>query len=86
MFEKSRHVPLRTFAWDISEARAAINEIVDDARTAFSETGFWHAHPQDEGVTDGDTSIYFGACGIIWGLDYLARCGATQHTETLTGL
>src|SRR5262249_51787527 len=39
---------------------------------------FWPAHPLDEGVRDGHTSFYFGAAGVIWGIDYLGRVGATK--------
>ena len=30
------------------------------------------AHPLDEGIRDGHTNFYFGATGMIWGIDYLA--------------
>src|SRR5262249_33179423 len=36
------------------------------------------AHPMEDGVQDGHTSLYFGATGMIWALDYLARIGATK--------
>src|SRR5262249_62431377 len=78
MFEKSRHVPLRPVAWDPNEAANAIQEIVRDALDHFDQEDFWPAHPMEDGVQDGHTSLYFGATGMIWALDYLARIGATK--------
>jgi hypothetical protein len=77
MFERSRPVPLRPLAWDPDEASLAIEEIVCDARDNFHPERFWPSHPQEDGVPDGDTSLYFGAAGVIWALDHLVRIGAT---------
>ena len=41
---------------------------------------FWPAHPLDDGIGDGHTSFYFGAAGMIWRIDYLARVGATRSS------
>ncbi len=77
MFDKSRHVPLRPLVWDAGEAANAIQEIVSDALDHFDQEGFWPGHPLEDGVPDGDTSLYCGATGMIWALQYLARIGAT---------
>ena len=79
MFDTARHVPLRAVEWVPSEAQAAIDEVVADTLAQFNEARFWPAHPQEDGAADGETSIYFGATGVIWALDYLARVGATGH-------
>jgi hypothetical protein len=79
MLEKSRHVPLRALAWDPSEASNAIREIVCDALDHFDHERFWPAHLLEDGVPDGDTSLYFGATGMVWALQYLARIGATER-------
>jgi hypothetical protein len=79
MFESRRHVPLRPLAWDADEARLAIDEIVTDAIKRFDRELFWPAHPYEDGVPDGNASFYFGATGMIWALDYLARVGATKQ-------
>jgi hypothetical protein len=79
MFDTAQHVPLRQVQWVASEARAAIDDIVADALAQFDEARLWPGHPQDDGAEDGETSIYFGAAGVIWALDYLARAGATRH-------
>jgi hypothetical protein len=81
MFENSRHVPLRPLVWDPGRASNAIQEIVCDALDHFDREYFWPAHPLDDGVSDGNTSRYCGATGMIWALQYLARIGAngTSH-------
>src|SRR5262249_24330254 len=57
---------------------AAIEDIVADGLEHFDAERFWPAHPLDEGIRDGHTSLYFGAAGMVWGLEYLARTGATK--------
>jgi hypothetical protein len=78
MIDAARHVHLRPIAWNAGEAAAAIDEISADAIAHFDPQRFWPAHPQDDGVPDANASLYLGAAGIIWGLDYLARIGATK--------
>src|SRR5262252_4676694 len=78
MFEKARHVPLRPVRWSASDAAAAIGDIVADGLEHFDAERFWPAHPLDEGIRDGHTSLYFGAAGMVWGLEYLGRTGATK--------
>jgi Lanthionine synthetase C-like protein len=77
MLEHARHVPLLPVPWNASEAAQAIEQIVSDALVHFDAERFWPAHPLDEGVPDGHTSIYCGATGMIWALEYLARLAAT---------
>ncbi len=79
LYDPARHEPLRPLAWDESTARAAIERIVADARSRYSEDAYWPQHPLDRDGDDGDriqTSLYFGACGVFWALDYLAAVGA----------
>jgi hypothetical protein len=78
MIEHARHVPLRPIPWRENEAAAAIEDIVADGLEHFDAERFWPAHPLDEGVRDGNTSFYIGAAGVIWGIDYLGRVGATK--------
>ena len=58
----------------------AIDEIVADAITQFEPERLWPAHPFDDGLADGNASLYFGAIGVIWALDYLGRVGATTRS------
>src|SRR5262245_7547375 len=78
MIELARHVPLRPIPWNESEAKAAIEDIVADGLAHFDAERFWPAHPLEDGVSDGHTSFYFGATGMIWAIDYLGRTGATK--------
>lgn len=78
MIDHARHVPLQPLSWSANEARSAIEEIVSDAIAHFDKEQFWPAHPLEDGLSDGDASFYFGATGMIWGLEYLRRVGATQ--------
>jgi hypothetical protein len=80
MVEHARHVPLRPVRWNESDVAVAIEDIVADALEHFDAERFWPAHPLDEKVRDGHTSFYLGATGVIWGIDYLGRTGAT-HTR-----
>lgn len=72
------HVPLRPLPWSEKDAAAAIEEIVSDGLARFDGERFWPAHPLDEGIRDGHTSLYMGATGVIWGIEYLSRLGATK--------
>jgi hypothetical protein len=86
MLEQARHVPLRPLAWQANEAEAAIEEIVDDALAHLDMERFWPAHPLDEKLSDGHTSFYLGATGMIWALDYLGRLGAATQRIDLHAL
>jgi hypothetical protein len=78
MIEHARHVPLRPLPWSESDAAAAVEDIVADALEHFDAERFWPAHPFDDGIRDGHTSVYVGATGVIWAIDYLGRVGATS--------
>jgi lanthionine synthetase-like protein len=71
LYEAARHEPLSAQPWAPVVARSAIDEIVDDAGASFDAARFWPAHPLDEGFGDGSTTVYAGAAGVIWALDYL---------------
>jgi hypothetical protein len=84
MIERARHVPLRLAPWDRSDIERAIEEIVVDALGHFENDGFWPAHPLDDLREGGNSSVYFGASGVIWALDYLWRTGATKSHRDFT--
>jgi Lanthionine synthetase C-like protein len=73
MIDRSRHAELQPLPWDAAVAKAAIEEIVADARAHFDPERFWPAHPLEDDVEDGNSNVYFGAAGTIWALDYLRR-------------
>src|SRR5215204_2077837 len=78
MIEHGRYVPLRPIPWSKSEVAAAIEDIVADGLEHFDAEQFWPAHPLHEGIREGHTSLYFGATGVVWGIDYLGRVSATK--------
>jgi len=79
MYDPSRHTALTSIDWDPDLARRAIQEIVDDAAAHLDLDALWPSHPQDEGIPDGNASLYFGASGVLWALDFLKREGAATH-------
>lgn len=80
MFDPERHEPLAEFAWNETDARAAIAEIAGSAISSFDEEKLWPAHPLDS-IPDGTANVYMGACGVILALDYLTRAGAIDHAR-----
>ena len=86
MIDATRHVALEPRSWDPIEAQTAIDEIVEDAYAQLDVARFWPVHPQDEGAQNGDTSLYMGAAGVIWALDYLAGMRAARRHRSLVTL
>ena len=73
-FEPASHEQLTEAVWDERYVCEAIRRIAADAESAFDEDALWPPHPRDE--LDGFErlkSLYFGASGVIWGLDQLTR-------------
>jgi hypothetical protein len=77
LFDTDRHEPLSGAPWDPAAARLAIQAIVADTRAAFTPEGLWPVHPDDGPPEWGAIAgLYFGAAGVVWALDHLARRGA----------
>jgi hypothetical protein len=89
LFDPARHEPLSPIAWDEDRVRAAIARIVADAEAHYSATTYWPLDPRDlEPGDDPDvpaTSLYSGACGVIWALHHLASVGATGLSRSYLG-
>ena len=47
LYEPARHEPLRPLAWDESKVRTAIEHIVADTESRFTEDRYWPLHPLD---------------------------------------
>ncbi|BCW90309.1 hypothetical protein sos41_34770 [Alphaproteobacteria bacterium SO-S41] len=77
-------MPLAALPWDAAVAEAAIQRIAADIRARFTPDGLWPIHPADASPQDTQpqTSLYFGAAGVIWALDHLAHEGAIAPGET----
>jgi lantibiotic modifying enzyme len=70
--------------WDDERARAGIRRIVADADAAYGAGSLWPADEWDAWRTPTPLkSLYVGAAGVLWGLDFLARRG---HAEPWTDL
>ncbi len=82
LFDPSRHEPLRATPWDEDQVRATIARIVEDCERRFTPDRYWPLHPRDGGGKPGAaafaTSLYDGACGVIWALHYLEARGAAR--------
>ncbi len=77
LFDPGRHEPLLDRAWNPAVAAEAIARIVTDSQAAVSPEGHWPEHPTDgDGVDPPAMGLYFGAAGVVWVLDYLAKEGA----------
>jgi hypothetical protein len=76
MFQHTRHFTPELRTWDESVARSAITEIAADAVARANMTTLWPSHPMDDGLRDGNGSLYFGGAGVVWTLDYLRRVHA----------
>jgi hypothetical protein len=82
-FEPGQHERLSDVCWDADIARRAIEAIVRDCETQFSDGRLWLAHPLDhEGHPPGApyTGLFIGAAGVIYALDVLARTGFARPT------
>ncbi|MBV9249217.1 MAG: LanC-like protein, partial [Acetobacteraceae bacterium] len=86
MFQRSRHFTPEFKTWDQTDARQAIAEIATDAISNVDATNLWLAHPMDDHLPDGNGSLYFGAAGVVWALDYLHRVGAITGEYDLAPL
>jgi hypothetical protein len=83
MFHPNRHFAPQFRAWDEADARRAIAEIASDALAHADPAMLWPSHPMDDGLVDGNGSVYFGAAGTIWALDYLRRALAITEDPDL---
>ena len=82
LYDPTRHEALQAIRWDEARVRAAIERIVADTESSFSPDRYWALHPRD---VDGDedpqqpaTGLYYGACGVVWALQYLQSVGAAR--------
>jgi len=83
MFQHTRHFTPELRTWDESVARSAITEIAADAVARANMTTLWPSHPMDDGLRDGNGSLYFGGAGVVWTLDYLRRVHAITEDPDL---
>ena len=82
LYDPTRHEPLRGPAWNEDQSQEAIRRIVRDTEARFSADRYWPLHPLDidgeEDSTQVTTTLYHGACGVVWALHYLQAVGAAS--------
>ena len=77
LYDPGEHRQLAGDEWSDSRALDAIDRITSDAIAAYRgpETVWPNAVEDLEGEADQPfRNAYFGAAGVVWALDYLARC------------
>jgi lantibiotic modifying enzyme len=89
LFDPARHEALLPIEWDEHRVRAAISHIAGDIEAHYSEAAYWPLHPLDlEKGDDPDvpaTTLYSGACGVIWALHYLESVRAVRLSRSYFG-
>ena len=89
LHDPARHEALQARAWDSALAEASIQRIVRDTEARFTPGRCWPTHPRDldgdEDPTQVSTTLYLGACGVIWALHYLQAVGATRLSRNYLG-
>jgi hypothetical protein len=81
LFDPARHEPLTQTGWDEARARSAL---AADTEAAYDPRGFWPSHPLD-GRTP-STTLYNGATGVVWAIDWLRAEGAAEPTRDYADL
>ncbi len=80
LYDPTRHEALLPTHWNEDRARGVIERVVSDTEKHFSPDRYWPVHPRDadggDDTTQFATCLYYGACGVIWALEYLASVGA----------
>ena len=83
LHDPARHEPLRSLPWDADRARETIDRIVRDTERRFESGGWWPMHARDADGNDKagepNYTLYFGAAGVVWALDYLHGVGAAPR-------
>ncbi|MEP7124887.1 MAG: LanC-like protein [Byssovorax sp.] len=86
LYDPARHEPLRPIPWDDGRARAALEAIVADTESRFTDEGYWPIHPLDLEDDDApgqvETPLYHGAAGVIWALQYLEAVGTVALSRS----
>jgi hypothetical protein len=80
LFEPARHEALAPLAWDATRARSVIDAIVEEALQEVDAVHGWRVHPLDDDPPGApNPMLYFGAAGVVWAIDHLARAIGTPR-------
>jgi hypothetical protein len=89
LYDRAQHRPLAAPAWSEAAARAAIEAIAADAVAAYQGPDRLWPNAVDDLEGDPDVpfrNVYFGAAGMAWALDLLARERLGPELPGLDGL
>lgn len=77
LYDRARHAAIEPPPWSEAEAREAIASVFADAEDTFHPDRYWPRHPDDaDGPGEGPYfDLYFGAAGVMWGLEKLENLG-----------
>jgi lantibiotic modifying enzyme len=73
LYQKNRHVGVIDYSWNAPLAEATIKQILATALTDYSPEIFWPMPEIEKWGDNVPTSIYQGAMGVLWSIDYLDR-------------
>jgi lantibiotic modifying enzyme len=77
LYQPERHLPITKNQWNAQVVEETISTILNRCLTDYTAEKFWPM-PEDEWKGQTTTSIYFGAMGILWAIDYLQKYIASQ--------
>lgn len=74
LYSEDRHQQLASIPWSEDAARREIREIVRDTEAALQIGTWWPQHPRDDHPANApaDKTLYLGAVGVMWALEFLA--------------
>lgn len=71
LYQPNRHIEITTESWNEEIAIVAIKKILKLTVKNFSPDTFWASPEEESWINQPPTSIYMGAMGVLWVLDYL---------------
>lgn len=88
LFSQERHQPLTEKKWDIAVAHREIELIVKETESALRPSNWWPQHPKEDLPENipSEKSVYSGATGVVWALEFLAAKGVVQLSRSFHAL
>ena len=77
LYAPERHVELKPTTWDEQMVRTEIDAIILDTGRSYMSHAWWPLHPRDDHALNAppNKTLYFGAAGVLWALQYLGAEG-----------
>ncbi len=88
LYSQDRHEPLHDIKWNATTVRHEIEEIVRDTESAFQSHNWWPQHPRDDHPLNSpsDKTMYLGAVGVMWALEFLSSKGVASLSRSYENL